>query len=83
MHWLRRSPASTMSRSSGFSPAFSSALPSAWACMVDSAFSQVFSPKKESLQRASNPFARGPWASNFPPMQAKERTEGGWARATV
>ena len=83
MHWLRRSPASTRSRSSGRRSARSRARRRTDFCMADSAFSQVFSPKKESGRISSKKSARGPCPSNFPPMLAKERTEGGWARAAV
>ena len=70
MHWLRRSPASTKFRSSGWRLAFSRARVRAVFCMVLSAFSQVFSPKKLSSHRWSNQGARGPRPSWRPPTAA-------------
>ena len=83
MHWFSRSPASTQSSSPGFSPAWSSARCKTLFCMADSAFSQVFSPKKESSHSSSKYFARGPWPSIRPPMLAKDSTEGGVCKAAV
>ena len=67
----------------GFSRAWSRARWTTFFCMADSAFSQVFSPKKESWLSSSKYPDKGPWASNLPPMLAKESTEGGVPRARV
>ena len=52
-HWFSRSPASTSSTSSGPMPPRSSAWPSARCWKMDSAFSQLACPQKESVSISS------------------------------
>ena len=51
--------------------------------MADSAFSHVFSPKKESLHNSSKYLASGPCPSIRPPMLAKDSTDGGVCKTAV
>ena len=71
MHWLRRSPAKMKSISFISSSAFLSAFQQASSCILLSAFSQVFSPKRESSSIISKSFPRGPSPSFFEPTAAE------------
>ena len=72
MHWLRRSPAKMKSISFISSSAFLSAFQQASSCILLSAFSQVFSPKRESSSIMSKSFPRGPSPSFFEPTAAED-----------
>ena len=82
-HWLRRSPASSMSSSSAFTPARSRAFSRAMCCMALSAFSQLSWPKVSSGEITSNRSPRGPSCSFPPPTLPNPRITGGRVRAKV
>ena len=77
MHWFKRSPASSRSRSGLWSPARFSAASSASCCMADSDFSQVSSPKASSWQVWSKWRPKGPSASFFPAAEPYPMMTGG------